>query len=105
MRGQGCHTGTWAAAAPEPPRVQLAFACWEGGPKPSPLGWQEQSYHEVGVPVGEALPGGAQAGGPDQRRTRGKAARDGLVGSRCWLGLLCPATGLSIRQTREGPLA
>lgn len=61
-RGQGSHLGTWVAAAPEPPGVQLAFACWEGGPKPSPLGWQEQSYHEVGVPVGERCPAGHRLG-------------------------------------------
>lgn len=47
-----CHPGTWAAATPEPLRVQPAFTYREGGPGPSPPVRHEQGYYGVGVPVG-----------------------------------------------------
>lgn len=96
---EGTPMGSQASAAPEPPRVGLACAYWEGGLRPGPLVWQEQLLRG-GRAWGTVLPCGAQTGGPDGCEGQGGEAQNGLAGSPCSSALLCPPQG----SASDGPL-
>lgn len=83
------HVGSHCPRAPESP----AGTHLQGRrPRAQPPGPARAGLLWGGSARGTVLPGGARAGGPDQRERRGKAALSGLVGPWCWLGLLSLAT-------------
>lgn len=83
------HVGSRYPRAPESP---AGIHLQGRRPRAQPPGPARAGLLWGGSARGTALPSGARAGGPDQRERRGKAALSGLVGPRCWLGLLSLAT-------------